>query len=75
MQASFTTMMPNINGIIELCGLLFAPSYQVRHINDESERIRRKRAKEGFSELSNIGALFGCGGYKIKTTKGHEFVS
>ena len=78
MQASFTTMLPNINGIIELCGLLFAPSYQIRHINDLSVREQRRRKADGFSEFSNVGALFGCGGYKQKTSKQtskDEFVS
>jgi len=78
MQASFTTMLPNINGIIELCGLLFAPSYQIRHINDLPIREQRRRKNDGFSELTNVGALFGCGGYKQKTTKQNakvEFIS
>ena len=77
MQASFTTMLPNINGIIELCGLLFAPSYQIRHVEDLSIREQRKRKAEGFSPLSNIGALFGCGGFKVKKTneRKSEFVS
>jgi len=69
MQASFTTMLPNINGIIELCGLLFAPSYQIRHIDDLTVREQRRRKADGFSELTNVGALFGCGGYKQKTSK------
>lgn len=69
-QPTFTTMMPNIKGIIPLCYLIFSPRYELRLTSNMDERIRRNRDKSDFEHTTlYTGALFGLGAVKAKTVK------